>query len=163
MSTERWKEERQKQSHEALTEGSSLCSTLQAAHKVLLTRAEHSGRNASWVRAGRNCSLTECDRGDRNNGAQDAGHLSLPVPPVQHFPWHRPQEDIPCVLCRADHQNARNSCPAPDQQVREGCPKLLLNQYHNQLFRPCLSFASSSPLLLLLPHFLGLLQPQLPV
>lgn len=53
--------------------------------------------------------------------------------------------------------------PCSNQQVREGCLKLLLNQYHNQLFRPCLSFASSSPLLLLLPHFLGLLQPQLPV
>lgn len=46
------------QSHEALPEGSSLCSTLQAAHKVLLNRAQHSGRNASWFQLGRSCSLS---------------------------------------------------------------------------------------------------------
>lgn len=73
------------QSHEALPEGSSLCSTLQAAHKVLLNRAQHSGRNASWFQLGRSCSLSV------TVVAQDAGHLSLPVPPLPHFHWHRPQ------------------------------------------------------------------------
>lgn len=157
MNTERWKEQRQKQSHEALTEGSSLCSSLQAAHEVLLNRAQHSGRNASWSQGGRNCALPV------TVVTGTMGHLSLPVPPLQHFHWHRPQGGRYSLYSRANHQNARNMCPVPDQQVREGCPKLLWNQYHNQLFRPCLSFASSSPLLLLLPHFLGLLQPQLPV
>lgn len=51
--------------------------------------------------------------------------------------------------------------PQSRPAVRKGCPKLLICQYRNQLFRPCLSFASSSLLLLL--QFLGLLQPQLPV
>lgn len=43
MNTEEgWKEKRQKQCHEALTEESSLCSTLQATYKLLLNRAETS-------------------------------------------------------------------------------------------------------------------------
>lgn len=173
MNTEEgWKEKRQKQCHEALIEESRLCSAPQATYKLLLNRAETSilggvpahfrlRRITPWIRA-----MTGTVR-----------HMMQVIFPLLLLPSNSFISMYHCSNSAtagrkifvsfvqsqsvANNQNARNPCHSPDQQVRKGRPKLLINQYHNQLFRPCLSFASSS--LLLLPQFLGLLQPQLPV
>lgn len=170
-----WKEKRQKQHQEALTKENSLCSTLQATYKLLLNRAET--RTPGCMPADfrpritpQISALAMTEQGDTQSRASFTRYCCHPILPAarittttllplqeRYLVSFVPGQNV------ANRQNARNPCHSPQQQVTKGCPKLLRNQYHSQLFRPCLSFASSSLLLLLPLQFLGLLQSQFPV